>query len=70
MDGPRDYRTKSSQREKKTNTWYHLYMASKKMIQMNFLQNRNNLTHRKQTYGSQRGNGVGGLEFGDIHYYI
>ena len=33
----------------KTNiTWYHLYVKSKKIIQMNLLlQNRNRVTHRK-----------------------
>ena len=58
MDGPRDYHTKWSQTEEDK---YHLtlYMASKKMIQMNLFIKQ---THRswKQTYGYQRGKvGVG-----------
>ena len=35
MDGPRDYHTKWSRT--KTNIWYHLYVESKKMMQMNLL---------------------------------
>ena len=30
MDGPRDDHTKWIKSERKTNTWYHLYMESKK----------------------------------------
>ena len=36
-----------SQTEKDTIIWYHLYVESKKMIQMNLLQNRNRLTDFK-----------------------
>ena len=55
MDGPRDYHTKWNQTEEDK---YHLilYMASKKMIQMNlFIKQKQ--THRswKQTYGYQGG---------------
>ena len=60
MDGPRDSHTKWSQTEEDK---YHiiLYMASKKMIQMNLFI-RQKQTHRswKQTNGYQRGKvGVG-----------
>ena len=51
MDGPRDYHIKWRQR--KTNIIYHLYVESKKMIQINLF-TKEKLTHRhgKQTYGS------------------
>ena len=43
MDRPRDYHTKQSESEKDKSQIYHLYVKSKKIIQMN-LQNRNRLT--------------------------
>ena len=53
MDGPRDYHTKWSKTEKDK---YHLYVESKKKIQMNLF-TKQKQTHRpqKQTYGYQRG---------------
>ena len=41
MDGPRDYHTKRSKPE--TNLWYHLYVESKKRIQINLFRNINRL---------------------------
>ena len=47
MDGPRDYHTKwsKSDREETNIVWYHLYVESKKMIQMNLFtkQKQNNM---------------------------
>ena len=43
--------------------WYHLYVESKtqKKIQMNlYLIEKETHRHVKQTYGYQRGNGMGG----------
>ena len=42
---------------RKTNIiWYHLYVESKKTIQMNlFTKQKQTHRHRKQTYGYQRG---------------
>ena len=59
MDGSRDYHTKWSPTGE--DKYIILYMASKKMIQMNLFI-RQKQTHRswKQTYGYQRGKaGVG-----------
>ena len=42
----------------KTNIWYHLYMESKNMIQMNlFTKQKLTHKHKKQTYGFWRGKG-------------
>ena len=43
--------------QRKTNIiWYHLYVESKKMIQMNlFTKQKHTFRHRKQTYGYWRG---------------
>ena len=43
----------------KTNIiWYHLYVDSKKKIQMNlFIKQKQTHRHRKQIYGYQRGKG-------------
>ena len=51
----RDYYTKGGQG--KTSMWYHLYVESNKMIQMNLFAKQKQ-THRlqKQTYVYQRGN--------------
>ena len=39
---------------------YHLYVKSKKMIQMNlFTKQKQTHRYRKQTYGYQRGKGLG-----------
>ena len=39
--------------------WYHLYVGSKKMIQMNlFIKQKQTHRHRKYTYGYQRGKKV------------
>ena len=62
--------TLSEVRERKTNiTWYHLYVKSETMIQMN-LPAEQKQTHRlwKQTYGYQRGqvvdrDGLGGWDW-------
>ena len=44
-------------RQRKTNIiWYHLYVESKKMIQMSlFTKQKKTHRHRKQTCGYQRG---------------
>ena len=34
----------------KSNIWYHLYVESKKWYKWTYLQNKNSLRHRKQTY--------------------
>ena len=44
MDAPQDYHTKWSKSEKANIIWYHLYVESKKMIQMNLI------TKQKQTH--------------------
>ena len=43
--------------QRKANSiWYHLYMESKKKIQMNlFTKQKQTHRHRKQTYGYQKG---------------
>ena len=41
--------------QKQNTIWYHLYVESKKWYKRTYLQNRNWLTDRKQTYGYQRG---------------
>ena len=47
--------------QRKTNIiWHHLYVKSKKMIQMNLFMKQTH-RHRKQTYGYQRGK-VGGRD--------
>jgi len=50
MDGPRDDHMKWSKKDK-----YHMvsHMESKKWYKGNYLQNKNRLRHRKQTYGYQ-----------------
>ena len=60
MDGPRDYHTKWSKSDRERQIWYHLYVESKKMIQMNLF-TKLKQTHRlrKQTYGYQREKVVG-----------
>ena len=63
VDGPRDYHTKWSKLDRETNIiWYHLYVESKKLIQVN-LSTKQTQTHRhrEQTYGYQRGKGGGGI---------
>ena len=56
MDGPRDYHTKWSKSDRERHIiWYHLYVESKKMIQMNlFTKQKQTHRPRKQTYGCQR----------------
>ena len=56
MDGPRDYHTNWSKSDKDKYLWYHL-----KRIHMNLFAEQKQV-HRlwKQTYGSQRGQVVGG----------
>ena len=61
MDGPTDYHSKWSQ-TKINIIWYHLYVESKNMIQMNLItKQKQTHRHRKQTYGYQRGKGGGGI---------
>ena len=57
MDGPRDYHITKVGPTKINIIWYHLYVESQKMIQMNLFIKQNQ-THRprKQAYGRQRGN--------------
>ena len=44
-----------SQTEKVNSTWYHLYVESKKLIQMNLCtKEKQTHRHRKQTYSYQR----------------
>ena len=58
MDGPIIL---SEVSQRKTNIiWHHLYVKSKKMIQMNLFMKQTH-RHRKQTYGYQRGK-VGGRD--------
>ena len=46
----------------KTNIRYHLYVKSKKKIQINvFIKQKEIHRHRKQTYGYQRGKERGGI---------
>ena len=72
MDRPRDYYTKGSKIniKAKINIIHHLYVESKKMIQMN-LCTKQKQTYRlqNQTYGYQRGRGGGiNMEFGCNRY--
>ena len=54
--------------------WYHLYVDSKTMIQMNlFTKQKETGRHRKQTCGYQRGVGKGeirSLGLTDTHYCL
>ena len=61
MDGPGDYQTKWNKSHRERQIPYDIaYMQNiKKWYKWTYLQNRNRLTHRKQTYGYQRGK-VGG----------
>ena len=60
MEGPRDYETKWS-KSKINVIWYHLYVESKKMIQMNlFIKQKQTLRFKKQTSAYQRGKEEGG----------
>ena len=59
MDGPRDYHTEWNKSEKDKYLWYHLYMESQKMIQMNWYIKQKH-THREWTYGCGRAGGKGG----------
>ena len=67
MDGQRDYHTKWIQSERKRQISYFCgrthsirYMWKLNMTQMNlFMKQKQIHTHRKQTYGYQRGKGVG-----------
>ena len=40
--------------------WYHLYVKSEKMVQMNFLQNRDRVTdvENKHDYQGRKGRGI------------
>ena len=52
MDGARDYHTKWSKSDREINIiWYHLYVKSKKMIQINlFTKQKQTNRHRKQLW--------------------
>ena len=61
----------------KTNTvWYHLYVESKKIIQMNvYAKQKQTHRHRKQTCGYQMGERKGegqirGMKLIDTNYHI
>ena len=65
----------SEESQRKTNIiWYHLYVESKKMIQMNiFIKQKETHRLRKQTDGYQRGKVEGGRETqegGDMGIYV
>ena len=75
MDGPRDYHTKSSQKEKDKYHMISLICGISNMTQMNlFTKQKQTHRHRKETYGYQRGNKVEGLirslGLTYTHYYI
>ena len=55
----------------KTNSIYHLYMESKKMLQMNLF-TKQKQTHRlqKQTYNYQKGRGRDKSRVWDLYLYI
>ena len=42
--GPRDYHTKGSKSDRKTNIWYHLYVEPKIWYKLTYLRNRKRLT--------------------------
>ena len=63
MNAPRDYLTKWSKpgKDKYHMIWLIDGIYKKKKIHMNFFtEQKETHRHRKQTYGYQRGNGVGG----------
>ena len=54
MEATRDYHTKW--RESKTNiTWYHLYVESNKILQMNLFTNRNRFTDIENKFMATKG---------------
>ena len=57
MDGPRDYDTKQNKSDRESKiSQYHLYVESKKMIQMNlFTKRKQTHRHRKQIFSYQIG---------------
>ena len=59
MDGPRDYYANWSKLERERQiSWYHLFVKSKTVIQMNlFTKQRQTQRCRRQSYGYQRGRG-------------
>ena len=61
MDATGDYHTKWSESDRERQIPYDItYMWNLKKYKWTYLQKRNRLTHRKQTYGYQRGKvGVG-----------
>ena len=68
MEGPRDYHTKWSKPERRTNTiWHHLCVESKIRHKWTYLQNRNRLTDIENRLVVAKGEGGGGgmdWEFG------
>ena len=67
MDGPRDYHPKWSKSDRERQISYNItYMWNliKKWYIWTYLQNRNRLTSRNQTYGCQRGNRGGSDKLG------
>ena len=70
MNRPRDYHTKQS--KSKTNIiWYHLYVESKKKVQMNlFTKQKQTYRYRKQTNGYQRKGYIGSVRLTYAYYCI
>ena len=63
MDGPGDYHTKQSHKEKDNTLWYHLQAESKIGHKRTYLQNRNRLADTETDLWSPRekGKGVDGV---------
>ena len=55
--------------QRKANKWYHLYVESKKVIQMNLFTKQTH-RHRNQTYGYESGRERGKLEAWNEQIYI
>ena len=54
MDGLRDYHIKWGKSDRERQIISHMWIL-KKWYKLTYLQNKNRLTDRKQTYGYQRG---------------
>ena len=68
LDKPRGYHMKWSQSDLKViaserQIWYHLYVDSRNDINELIYKTETDSQHRKQTYGYQRGKGVGKEQF-------
>ena len=64
MDGPGDYHTKQSHKEKDNTIWYHLQAESKIGHKRTYLQNRNRLADTETDLWSPREGGRGGVDRG------